>query len=116
MRMTHVSSGLTSTQAFTSTGSAAAAALAAVAAEAIGRCMPMASPPPAAAVPMTNLRRDGLAILVMARSSGLRLRRHRLRGLMHGRADALVSAAAADVGHRLVDVVVARVGVLGEKR
>ena len=42
--------------------------------------------------------------------------RWRAGGHVHGRADALVRAAAADVGHRLVDVRVGRIRVLREQR
>src|SRR4051812_44146936 len=118
MRMTHVSSGFTTTHALTSTGPLAAA-LAAVAAESIGTCMPMASPPPAAADVTMNLRRAGLATVFFMMSPPSRLR---LGGLLRARrhvdrrANALVGAAAADVGHRRVDVAVARVRILREQR
>src|ERR1700756_2645029 len=63
---------------------------------------------PAAATPMRNDRRDGTlscAKSVAARS--LMLRPQQLGGSMDGRADALVSVAAADVSaHRVVNVLV----------
>src|SRR5947199_6868826 len=37
-------------------------------------------------------------------------------GEMHGRADALIGAAATDIGHRLVDVLVGRLRLAGEQR
>src|SRR6266849_4895442 len=116
MRITQVSSGRTTTQALISLP-----ALAAVAASAVpmkGRLNPSASPPPAAAEPTMNLRRERLVALTrdiffMVVSSGLlrHVRRH-----VHAGADALIGAAAADVGHRRVDVGVGGVRILLEQR
>src|SRR6266853_4339115 len=116
MRMTQVSSGRTTTQALISLP-----ALAAVAASAVpmkGRLNPSASPPPAAAEPTMNLRRERLvaltrAMFFMVVSSGLlrHVRRH-----VHAGADALIGAAAADVGHGRVDVGVGGVRILLEQR
>ena len=121
MRITVVSSGLITTHAFISVSAAAAA-------EALipnGRLSPSARPPPAAAELIRNLRRETsmrlsvvvLFMVVVLRSrlrvggccTAGRVTRHRCTGRnMHGRAYALVRAAAADVGHRLVDVLVGR--------
>src|SRR5947207_1058478 len=120
MRITQVSSGLTTTQALTS--APAARFCASAVATPNGRLNPSANPPPAAvAVPMMKLRREslrGLLLIVffMADLPELRLgpaggavggapsgaspvaiaRRH-----VHGRADALIGAASTDVCHRL---------------
>src|SRR6266545_512781 len=114
MRITQVLSGLTTTQALISLP-----ALVAVAASAVpmkGRLNPSASPPPAAAEPTMNLRRERFVarvVFFMVVSSGLldHVGRH-----VHASADALVGAAAADVGHRRVDIGVARLGILLEQR
>src|SRR6185312_17512534 len=58
MRIMQVSSGFTTTQALTSVPPVALCALAVSGSN--GRCMPSARPPPAAAVPTTNLRRETL--------------------------------------------------------
>src|SRR3954454_23749252 len=110
MRITQVSSGLMATHTLTSAPSVAPCGSAAPKPD--GRLKPSASPPPAAAEPMTNLRRESFAdllrmILFMAAPSGSGriVGRH-----VDGGAYALIGAAATDVGHRLVDVVVARLG------
>ncbi len=59
MRTTQVLSGLTTTQALTSVP----AAVAASADPMNGSLNPSASPPPAAAVPTMNLRRETLVVL-----------------------------------------------------
>src|SRR5688572_19776157 len=137
MRSTQVSSGLTTSQALIS-GTVPALCAAAVP---NGRLSPSASPPLAAAEPTMNLRRDRLVafaldVFFMALSSSLNvaclIRGGSVRGIGHmddrattlgaaGRdvdrgADALISAAAADVGHGLVDVPVGRLRLLREQR
>src|SRR6266404_4795269 len=100
MRITQVSLGFTYTQALIS---APAAACAAAVERPKGRLKPSARPPPAAAAERRmNLRRFMSDLL----SSG-----HVNRG-----ADTLIGAAAADVGHRLVDVLVGRLRVLLQQR
>src|SRR5205823_311113 len=64
------------------------------------------SPAPAAAVVSTNSRRETFGSALMSRS---------LRGPVDRRSDALIGAAAANVGHRAVDVGVRGVRLLGEK-
>src|SRR3979490_2929620 len=96
MRTPQVLSGLTTTQALTSVP----AAVAASADPTKGSLNPSARPPPAAAEPTKNLRPGKIAV----------------RGDMHAGADALVGAAAADVGHRLVDIGVARLRIFLEQR
>src|SRR5262245_23537741 len=132
MRITQVSSGLTTTQAFNSVPAAAWAAAARTPGfTSSGRWNPRASPPPAAAAePTMNLRREVFAslrelVLFMSGSlvnfltrglrgrsagaPGYRLVDHMNDGAgplvgagrkMDGGPDALVGAAAADVGHR----------------
>src|SRR5882724_7262530 len=112
MRTTHVLSGLTTTQALTSVPGAVAAS----ADPMNGSLNPSASPPPAAAVPTMNLRRETLVVLsvfFMVVSSGLL--RH-VGGHMHARADALIGAAAADIRHGRVDVGVGGIGVFLQQR
>src|SRR2546426_12373845 len=102
IRITQVSLGFTNTQALIS-APAAAAACAAALERPKGRLKPSARPPPAAAAERRmNLRRFMSNLL----SSG-----EVDRG-----ADALIGAAAADVGHRLVDVLVGRLRVLLQQR
>src|SRR5260221_795900 len=114
MRITQVLSGLTTTQALISLP-----ALVAVAASAVpmkGRLNPSASPPPVAAEPTMNLRRERFVarvVFFMVVSSGLL--RH-VGGHVHARTDALVRPTAADVGHGRVDVGVGRARVLLEQR
>src|SRR5260370_41226818 len=70
-----------------------------------GRWKPMTKPAPAAPAASRNSRRLICAAL-MSRS---------LRGAMDGGADALVRAAATDVGHGRVDIGVRGMGVLREQ-
>src|SRR5258706_5591184 len=100
MRMTTVSSGRMTTQALISGEPSAARTTAGPKG---GRRRPRARPPPTAAVPTMNERRVTFGFSLMASPSGLRGRVNRL-------AHFLERAAAADVGHRGVDV---RVGGLG---
>src|SRR5882672_8883931 len=100
------SSGRTTTQAVSST-------------PASGFCaktprgpQPIVRPPPIAADCLRNSLRE---TFFMAVSSRLRRLRRFRRGVDRG-ADAGVSAAAADVGHRRVDVLVARARVPREER
>src|ERR671924_12 len=97
-------SGLIRNHAFGAKGAAGAAAKRPPA----GRWNPITSPAPAAAVVSRNSRRETF-------DEGALISRS-LRGAMDGRPDALVGAAAADVRHRLVDVRVGRVRLLGEQR
>src|SRR6185436_4574620 len=113
MRMTQVSSGLTTTQMFTSAPALSCADAAS------GSCRPSARPPPAAAELTMNRRREGFLglriVVFMFGSSGFVAGEH-AGGAMHGGAYALVGAAAADVGHRRVDVGIGGLLVLGEQR
>src|SRR3954463_15786173 len=119
MRITQVSSGLIATQTFTSVARALFCACASPSPN--GTWKPSANPPPAAAAePTMNLRRERLrplsnVIFFMAPSLRPafgaigRLAAGGGRGAgrgVHGLADALVGAAATDVGHRIVDVLV----------
>src|SRR3954471_4012632 len=116
MRITQVSSGLIATQTLTSLAAAPFCALA------NGTFSPSARPPPAtAAEPTMNFRRERClplpnVIFLMARS--LRLAAGgRATGCHVDRfADALIGAAAADVGHRRVNVLVGRPRVLLQER
>src|SRR5215467_6097330 len=110
MRTTQVSSGLTTTHALISLP-----ALPCATASPIPKGMPSASPPPAAAEPTMNLRREGFAMFVLMVVSPSGFLRH-VGGHVHRRPDALVGAATADVGHRLVDIRVSRLGLLREER
>src|SRR5712691_11577708 len=98
MRITQVSSGLTTTQAWTSVP-AFDALVASADPDPNGRRMPIAKPPPAAAVPTMNLRRERLVLFMSGLPAG---------GHVHRRPDALIGAAPADVGHGVVDVPVSR--------
>src|SRR5438034_902200 len=112
MRITQVLSGLTTTQALTSVAAAVAASADAM----NGSLNPSARPPPAAAEPTMNLRRERfVARVVFFMVAPLGLLDH-VGGHVHASADALVGAAAADVGHRGVDIGVARLGILLEQR
>src|SRR5512132_1450645 len=97
MRITQVSSGLTTTHAWTSTPASPAVL---VWANPNGTRIPMARPPPATVVPTMKLRRERLVFM-----SGLLSGGHVHRG-----PDALVRPAPADVGHGVVDVLVGRLG------
>src|SRR5438270_3234521 len=102
IRITHVSLGFTTTQALIS-APAAAAVCASALERPKGRLKPSARPPPAAAAERRmNLRR----FMSNLPSSGQ----------VDRRADTLIGAAAADVGHRLVDVLVGGLRVLLQKR
>src|SRR5882762_10165522 len=113
MRITQVSSGLTTTQAWTS-APASAALRASADLDSNGRRIPTARPPPAAAVPMMKLRRERLRTPALCfsccMSRLLPAGRH-----VHRRANALIGAAPADVGHRVVDVPVGRFGLLPQE-
>src|SRR5215218_171120 len=122
MRMTQVSSGLMNTQAFTS-----APALWARAMRRPGTWNPRASP--LVAAPTTKVRRETCVwiVFVMADLPILNLRRAGIRqfsasaarpfgGQMQCGADALIGAAAADIGDRVVDVFVARRWILSQQR
>src|SRR6266705_731950 len=112
MRTTQLLSGLTTTQALTSVPAAVAASADAM----NGSLNPSARPPPVAAELTMNLRRERFVarvVFFMVVSSSLL--RH-VSGHVHARADALVGAAAADVGHRRVDIGVARLRVFPEQR
>src|SRR5262249_4983604 len=105
-RITQVSSGLTTTQALTSAPSLALCAAAESTPD--GKLNPSASPPPAAAEPTMNVRRESFAalprIVVFTQASlnsGCVVGRH-----VHGSSDALIGSASTDVGHGLVDVLV----------
>src|SRR5580704_1366890 len=125
MRIMQVSSGLTTTQALTSTASAASARAGAASA---GRWNPSARPPPAAVVPTTKVRRESFVLLKFfmadllaplsfgtGNASGFAAGRGHRGRHVHRLADALVGAAATDIGHRLVDVLVGRLrGALEE--
>src|SRR5437016_9708596 len=69
-----------------------------------GRWNPMTSPAPAAAVVSRNSRRETFGSALMSRS---------LRGPVDRRPDALIGAAAANVGHRGAAVRVGGVRLLG---
>src|SRR6266704_4230892 len=102
--MMTASSGRITTQALIST------ALSAFCASAPGRLNPTERPPPIAADCFRNFRRAGsnLRANLVFMAAPLCLRR--LQGLRRGvdrRADARIGPAAADVGHRRVDVLVA---------
>src|SRR5215831_2578750 len=103
--MMMASSGRTTTQAVSSTPSAGFWA------KTPRGPQPMVRPPPIAADCLRNSLRETFFMVV---SLGLR-RLRRLRCGVDRRADAGVGPAAADVGHRRVDVRVARVRVLREQ-
>src|ERR1700751_308451 len=106
MRITTVSSGRITTQAFTS-GEPSAARTIAGPPKGISR--PSARPAPTAVLPMTKARRFICGTcLFMAASSGVRDRVDRLAHLLEG-------AAAADIGDGVVDVGVGRLRLLLEE-
>src|SRR5262245_1091071 len=118
MRMTHVSSGLITTQALTSASEPAVVLASADRGPPPPggvRCHPRASPPAATAVEPTMNARRGTSGPGQSRSmlmSGPLLSgRH-----VHGGADPLIGPAAADVGHGVVDVLVGRSRMLPEQR
>src|SRR6266542_3733897 len=104
MRITHVSSGLTKTQALTSAPSLCAMAEP----KPEGKLNPSASPPPAAAEPTMNVRRESFAALprIVLFTAGLLGSGRRVGRHVHGSSDALIGSASTDVGHGLVDVFV----------
>src|SRR5439155_3066473 len=106
-----VSSGLMTTHALTSAGTPCAAAR--LTSGESGTWKPTTSAPAVAAEePMKRRRETGAMACVMSVSSCL----VRLGGQVDRGAHAVVGAAAADVGHRVVDVGVARVGLLLQQR
>src|SRR5262252_7730606 len=106
MRITTVSSGRITTQAFISGEPSAARTTCGP----NGISKPSAKPPPTAATAVTKERRFIWRVEFMVAS------RSRVRRGVNGRAHLLVGAAAADVGNRAVDVGVRRLGLLLEKR
>src|SRR5262245_7884927 len=106
MRMTTVSSGRITTQAFTSGEPSAART---TSGPPNGRSKPSASPPPAATAPTTKPRRLIFGMKFMAASS-------RIGRSMDGRPHLLIGAAAADIGDVGVDVRIGRPGFLLEQR
>src|SRR5258705_5509172 len=107
MRITTVSSGRITTQALTSGEPSAART---TVGPPKGRSRPMASPAPAAAVPITKPRRVslGMTCLFMTSPSGVRCGVDCLADLLEG-------PATADIGDGLVDVLVGRLRLLLEK-
>src|SRR6516164_11589166 len=108
MRITIVSSGRITTQAFTS-GEPSAARM--TFGPPNGMSSPSASPPPAAAAPTTNRRRSILGMYVMTCPPCSRARRG-----VDRRAHLLIGAAAADVADIGVDVGIGGFGLLLEQR
>src|SRR5438094_7380816 len=106
MRITQVSSGLTTTQAWTSVP-ASTVALASADPAPNGRRTPSARPPPATAVPTMKLRRERFWFMSRLLSAG---------GHVHRRPDPLIGAATADVRHRVVDLLVGRLRLLPQQR
>src|SRR2546428_806502 len=100
MRMTHVSSGLMTTQALTSTPSEFCAAASSTA---NGTLNPRAKPPLAAAEPTINVRRetvlriDFFMALLPDLDFGFAVGGNTSRRLVHGGANPLIGAAATDV-------------------
>src|SRR3712207_2981106 len=114
MRTTMVSSGLITTQALTSGGRVWAPCAAASPAK--GMWKPSESPVAAAVEPARNLRRETLSAVVMVSSRPSAAAHAALGGELDGGADAVVGAAAADVGDLLVDVGVGRLRLAGKER
>src|SRR5882724_12470359 len=106
IRITTVSSGRMTTQAFTSGASAAACA----AARPNGIRKPSDSPPPIAAAPARNERRLTCDNAVMA------CPRSGFGGGVDRLAHLLIGAAAADIGDGAVDIGVSRLRVVLEQR
>src|SRR5580765_5194628 len=107
-RIVTLSSGAMRMNAFGDTGFFAAAGASSASARriAVGTKNAMTSAPPV----LRNVRREGAA---GSRSRHMAFLLRECRGAMHGRADALVRAAAAKIaGHRGVDVGVGRVGLV----
>src|SRR5262245_26184294 len=111
IRMTHVSSGLTTTHALISVPSLVPF-FAWAASTPSGSRIPTAKPP-AAAVPTMKSRREKRRSPVRDVFMSRPLPPGRL---VHGRSDALVRPAPTDVGDRLVDVLVGRLWILLEQR
>src|SRR3954471_8326520 len=107
MRITTVSSGRITTQAFSSGEPSAARTTPGP----NGRLKPSARPPATAEELTMNWRREILRDSIMARSSGFRF-----GGGMDGFAYLLEGAAAADVGHRGVDVRIGGIGLRVQQR
>src|SRR6476646_6602092 len=105
-RITTVSSGLITTQALIS-GVASAAAAAPVP---NGMWKPRERPPTAADEPARKRRRETACIVIVVSPSA------DFGGELHRRLDAIVRAAATDVGHHRDDVVLARLRIVAEKR
>src|SRR6516165_4109409 len=105
IRMTTVSSGRITTQAFISGEPSAART---TAGPPRGRSRPSARPEPSAALPMTKARRSSLGMWFMMSSSSVRGGVNRLAHLLKG-------AAAADVGDGFVDVLVGRLRLVLEE-
>src|SRR4051794_20332049 len=106
MRTTTVSSGRITTQAPISGAPSAART---TSGPPNGRFMPSANPPPAAADATTKERRFIFGTKFMIAPL-------RVRGAVDRRAHLLEGAASADIRDRLVDVLVGRLGLLGEQR
>src|SRR5829696_1754817 len=107
MRITVVSSGRITTQTLTSGEPSAART---TVGPPKGRSKPMARPAPAAAVPITKLRRLSLGVkclFMSSPSSG--------RSGVDCLADLLEGPATADIGDGLVDILVGRLRLLLEK-
>src|SRR5262245_27218601 len=111
MRITHVSSGLTTTHAFIS-APPLVPFLASAASTPSGSRIPTANPP-AAAVPMMKSRRERGSAPVR---DVFMSRPFPARSYVHGGSDALVRPAPADIGHRVVDILVGRLWILLEQR
>src|ERR1700757_1173579 len=113
MRITTVSSGRTTTQAFTSGAltSGEPSAARSTAGPPKGMSRPSARPAPSAVLPMTKARRfiAGETCLFMAASSSVRDHVDRFAHLLEG-------AAAADIGDGLVDVGVGRFRIFLQQR
>src|SRR4030095_16246946 len=110
MRITQVSSGLTTTQAWIS-APASTVPCASADPDPNGRRTPMARPPAAAAVPTMKLRREKFRASVLTLSSFISRLLPAGRPV-HRLANAVMGAAAADVGHGVVDVPIGRFGLL----
>src|SRR5215831_10890317 len=106
MRITTVSSGRITTQAFISGEPSAARTTRGP----NGTSKPSAKPPPTAATAATKERRFIWRVEFMAAS------RSRVRRGVNGRAHLLIGAAAADVGDGVVDVGIGGLGLLLEER
>src|SRR6202789_236938 len=108
MRITTVSSGRITTQAFTSGEPSAARTMAG---PPKGMSRPSARPEPSAALPMTKarrLRRGGIWFMMISSSS--------VRGGVDRLAHLLKGAAAADIGNGVVDILVGRPGIVLQQR